>query len=193
MNRDEKLALLAAGNEENYIHRREALDNIKDKAIIHELAQNASDEWIKFEAAVRSGNTGILEQLKNHSDEVIRMESAIELNDQEVLKNLVLNSGEMLIRTRALKYISEKDLLKEISDHCNEEKLKVEAGIVHGDRLLIKSLFGRLQSEELKLRLARYIYEYDLLRELSLKASDNKIRKIAGDLMEDFNPDTDID
>ncbi|MBN2523725.1 MAG: hypothetical protein JXB24_10665 [Bacteroidales bacterium] len=193
MSKDEKLAQIAAKIDEEYSIRKQALDNIVDKNIIWQLAEYAKDDWIRLEAAIIARNTEILRRLINHPNEQIRLESAIELNDQKVLTDMVLNSEENLYREMALRYITDRELLYTITEQSNREKEKVEAAIVLGDRLVLKDLFYTIHDEELQFKIARKINDPELLRKLSAGSTNSRVRDMAGDLADDFNPGSDID
>ncbi len=193
MKKDEKLAQLAAGKSSHYSIRKQALDAIIDKDIICQLAENAKDDWIRLEAAIISKNNKVLKELRHHRDERIQLESAIELNDQEVLTKLVLKSKEYLHREIALRYITKKDFLHDIAENSIWEKDRIEAALMYRDRLLLKKLFRNSENDELKFRIAQYINDFKLLKKLAVGASNKRVRKMAGDLADDFDPDSDID
>jgi hypothetical protein len=193
MKRDDKLAQMAGQTDAKYSVRKKALDDIKDKNIVRQLAEDAQDEWIKLEAAIISQNKKVLEVLKHHSDERICLESAIELNDQAILTKIVLQSGETLHRDIALNYITKKEYLLEIIEHSTRDNDKVEAALNYGDREFLKELFKCIKKEELKYRIARFTNDFELLYELFLHASDSRIRKMAEELTEVFDPEYDFD
>lgn len=193
MNPDEKLSELAAKKTENYSARKRALDGIKDKNIIWQLAESAEDEWIKLEAAIIVNHKQVLEKLLCHSNEQIRLESSIELNDQTVLKNIVLQSSEPLHREKALYHITNKECLQDIVEHSDRDKEKIEAALMLGDRNILKKLFKITQNEELQFRIAQFTNDYELLNELSTHATNSRIREMAEELAEVFDPECDID
>ncbi len=195
MSRDEKLAQIAVNDIENYGTRRQALDDIKDRHIIDYLAENAKDEWIRLESAIQTKNTRILKELTKHSDERIRLEAAIELSDQETLAEMVIDSKDDLHRDIALNYINSKDQLRTIAEKSIREHEKVEAAIRSGDKELCKRLVADIKNEELLFRIAQVINDHDLISEISNKTSDVRVKKIANEWLDEFNPETasDID
>ncbi len=188
MSRDEELAQIAANDTQNYSIRKQALDDIKDKHLLNYLAKNAKDDWIRLESAIQTKNSGILKELTKHTDERIRLEAAIELNDQEVLAGIVINSGEDLHRDIALNYITSKDQLRTIVEKSTREQEKAEAAVRLGDKEVCKSLVAEIKNEDILLRMAKFINDYTLFAEISGKTTNSRIKKIAGEGLEELKP-----
>ena len=193
MNQEEKLAQIVDCEEYDYSTRKQALDKIRDKQLLSRLAETVPDAWIRLESAVLSKNRHVLKQLENHSNEQIRLEAAIELNDQKALSAIVIRSDQSLHRDIALNYITDKRILKKIIKHSKMGKEKAITAIRLGDRRITKMIMSEIEDEELKLRMAQSINDINILSEISLNATDGRIRQLAGDWIFGFKPESDID
>lgn len=193
MNQEEKLARIVASDDNTYSTRKLALDYMKDKKLIDQLAENANDGWIRLESAIICNNYHVMKELLNHPDEQIQLEAAIELNDQEALSNIVLKSKDTLHRDIALNYITNKSILEKIAKGSKMEKDKVFTAIRLGDRNLTKQMIADVEDEELKFRMAQSVNDLNILYEISSSASDSRIRQLADDWLLGLKPDDDID
>ena len=193
MSRDEELAQIAANDTEQYITRKQAFDDIKDKNVLNYLAKNAKDDWIRLESAIQTDNFRILKELSENSDERIQLEASIELNDQDKLLAIVVNSNEGLHRDVALKHITSKKHLRNIIDESPREEEKVKAAIRLGDKEVCKALVTEVKNEDLLLNMARSINDSELFAEISHNTSDSRIREIAENWLEDYKTGVGID
>lgn len=193
MSRDEELAQIAANDTEQYITRKQAFDDIKDKKVLNYLAKNAKDDWIRLESAIQTSNYRILKELSGNNDERIQLEAAIELNDQDKLSSLVLNSYEGLHRDVALKHITSKKHLLYIIDESSREEEKVKAAIRLGDKQICKTLVTEVKNEDLLLQMAKSFNDSELFSEISRNTSDSRIREIAETWLNDFKTGVGID
>lgn len=193
MNHEEKLAQIVASDDNNYSKRKNALDSLKDKQLLNQLAENASDEWIRLESAIMCNNYHVLKELLNHPDEQVQLEAAIELNDQEALSEIVLKSRDSLNRDIALNYITDKPTLEKIVKLSTMEKEKVNTAIRLGNRSLTKKMIAGIEDEELRFRMAQSVNDLNVLYEISSSATDSRLRQLADDWLFGLKPDSDID
>jgi hypothetical protein len=157
MKEDALLVKIAAGDTESYTIRIQALDTISDKNTLGFLAENAKDDWIRLEAAIRIKNKQVLNKLKLSNDERIKLDAAINLNDQELLTDIVLNSKDDLHREIARNYIDDERQLRKIAEESISENDRVEAAIQLEDAHLCKQLIDLITDDRLKERLAQAI------------------------------------
>ena len=193
MSRDEKLAQIAANDTDNYVTRKQALDDITDRSVLDYLAKNAKDDWIRLESAIQTNNISILKELTENNDEGIRLEAAIELNDQDRLTRIVFNSKDGLHRDLALKNIISKAHLREIIDKSTSDQEKVKAAIRLGDKNVCKELVAVVNNEDLLLNMAKSLNDSGLFTEIYGKTSDSRIREIAETWLEDLKIGAGID
>jgi hypothetical protein len=181
MKTDKEIIDIVAGDSTSYTARVQALDQINDSSIFQYLAENAKDDWIKLESAVRGKITNSLQSLKNHPDERICLEAAIELDDQQRLAEIVLDSQDQLLKEIAANYIDSDEVLREILLNAKDEKSKVIAVMRLGDCKSCRRLLTELKSENLLFKLAQFIGDQGILKKLSLEAKDDLVKEKAAD------------
>ncbi|MBN1949594.1 MAG: hypothetical protein JW801_00220 [Bacteroidales bacterium] len=179
MKTDQNLIDVIAGNSSSYSLRMQALDQIKDESVFKFLAENAQDDWIRLESAVRGKINSSLQELKNHSDERICLEAAIELDDQQRLAEIVLSSQDMLLKEIAANYIDDEEQLRAILETTKVEKDKLMAAFRLGDFSCCRQLISEIKDEHLLFKLAQFLGDNELLRKLAAGASDKVVRRRA--------------
>lgn len=179
----EQVIEIVAGKTASYSSRIEALESIQDISIFKHLAENAEDDWIRLESAIRGGINSELIKLKNHPDERICLEASIELDDQKRLAEIILTSKDDLLKDIAVNYIDDDELLRGIISKCKNDKERVLAALRLGDIPLNKHLLLELKDEDLRLRLAQFLIDEKAISDLSENAKDQRVKKMASKWM----------
>lgn len=191
MKTDKEVIDIAAGDSLSYAIRMEALDKINDESVYKYLAENAKDDWIRLEAAIRGRIRKVLRELSVNSDERICLEAAIELDDQERLADIVCTGKDEFLKEIAINYIDNKKALKEIIEKCDSERSRASAAILLGNTSVIRSLITEMKEENLKLKLAQFLSDAGIISELSKKARDKRVKYLAEEWLEDVPPGRD--
>ena len=164
----------------NYIERKKALDKIKDIKALNYLAFNASDEWIKLEAAIKSENhNALLYLINNTDDEGLKLEASIVLENEEKLAELAIHCKEYYRGSLAIKFISNPKLLENVINNSIHEGLKAEAALKLKDNILIANLARRIHDDWIRYKLAVSISDIDLLVEIAKNSRDKRVQQMA--------------
>lgn len=191
MKTEKEIVDVVAGLSESYSSRMAALDTITDESIFKYLAENAEDDWIRLESAIRGGITPSLKTLENHPDQRISLEAAIELDDQQRLAELVLSSEDDLLKEIALNYIDDDERLMQIVENAGDDTTRVMAAFLLGDFTCCRKLITELKDESLILKMAQFLDDRQILEELSDTAGDKRIKEKAKEWLKNLEGSAD--
>ena len=184
---ENELAKIARGNLSGYTDRKIALDKIKDKNLLNDLAVNAKDEWIKLESAIKCKNTeALLELLINSDDEALRLEAALELEKENILSEIALNCEEIFHGSVAIGHVSDKKLLLKIAEHAKYNRLRAEAAMKLGDIDVIMKLIQTLTDDWVRYQLAVAINQTGILQDLARNSNNQRVKKLANEWFDDI-------
>jgi hypothetical protein len=93
----------------------------------------------------------------------------------------------------ALNYITNKKALRNIIENSKIEREKVETALRLGDQHISKKLVPEIQDEELQLRMAQSVNDRGILSKMSGKATNQRVRQMAGEWISELDPESDSD
>ena len=184
---EKELAKIARGNYSGYSDRKIALDNIKDKKLLNDLAINAKDDWIKLESAIKCGNNeALLELIYSSNDEALRLEAALEVKNESILSEIAMNCEEIFHGSVAIGHVSDKNLLLKITEHAKYNRLKAEAAMKLGDIDVIMNLIHSLNDDWIRYQLAVAINHTEILQDLARSSTNQRVKKLANEWFDDI-------
>ena len=95
------------------------------------------------------------------------------------MTEIAKSGAEYFIQDIALNHITNKKLLLDIVLNGISNQIKVTAAFKVHDKRILKNLIGELKDDWLRFKIASFIDDRDILRDLALHADDTFIKKRA--------------